>query len=249
MATTDRSYIGKGPVYFKVKGATGGMQAIGNCSNLEVSFEEESVTLSDYTTASGGNRNSVSRVSTVTGAVTMHDFSAENLALALRGAKSTQTAGAVTDELHSTAGTAGEFIPLDFIRDPDVAPVVTSQDGVTTYDAGTDYDVENNGIVITSGSAIGNGGVSVDYTKDISETMEALTDAGQEYEIYFNGLNEAQSGSLVEIRMYRVKFSPAQGLSFIGDEFGELSVDFEILSDSSKTGAGISKFMKVAQAV
>ena len=76
-----------------------------------------------------------------------------------------------------------------------------------------------------------------------------VADAGQEYEIYFNGLNEAQSGSLVEIRMYRVKFSPAQGLSFIGDEFGELTTEFEILSDTSKSGVGISKFMKVAQAV
>jgi hypothetical protein len=248
MATTDRSYIGKGPVYFKVKGAAGGMQAIGNCSNLEVSFEEESVTLSDYTTASGGNRNSVSRVSTVTGSVTMHDFSAENLALALRGAVASTTAGAVTAEAHGTAGTAGEFIPFDFIRDAAASVTVTDGAG-TTYVEGVDYDLENNGITLKTGTSIDDQGIEVDYTKSVSETMEALTDAGQEYEIYFNGLNEAQSGSLVEIRMYRVKFSPAQGLSFIGDEFGELTTEFEILSDTSKSGAGISKFMKVAQAV
>ena len=248
MATTDRSYIGKGPVYFKVKGAAGGMQAIGNCSNLEVSFEEESVTLSDYTTASGGNRNSVSRVSTVTGSVTMHDFSAENLALALRGAVASTSAGTVTGEAHGTAGTAGEFIPFDFIRDSAVAVAVTDGAG-TTYVEGVDYDLENNGITLKTGTSIDDQGIEVDYSKSVSETMEALTDAGQEYEIYFNGLNEAQSGSLVEIRMYRVKFSPAQGLSFIGDEFGELTTEFEILSDTSKSGAGISKFMKVAQAV
>jgi hypothetical protein len=242
----DRSYIGKGPVYIKVKGDSGGLFAIGNCSNLETSFEEEEQTLKDYTTAGGGNANILKAISAFSGNLVMHDYSAANLALALRGATTTETAAGVVDEPHATQGLDGELLVVNFIRDSTVVPTVTLTGGTPCVE-GTDYAVENNSILVIGTGNIDSGGVLISYTKDVSETMEALTASGQEYEIYFNGLNEAQSGKFVAIQMHRVKFSPAQGLSFIGDEFGELSVDFEVLSDSTKVGAGISKFMKIQQ--
>lgn len=246
MARVDRSYIGKGPVYFKVKADDGGFFPIGNCSNLEVSFEEESKELRDFTSAGGGNANILTSISSFSGNLVMHDYSAANLALALRGNVQAVSAATVTDEPHSSNGDDGEFIPFDFIRDTTQNLTV-----VTTADAalveGTDYTVENNGILVIGTGAIDATGVKFTYEKDISEVMQALTSAGLEYELIFNGLNEAQSGKAVAIRFHRLKFSPAQGLSFIGDEFGEISTDFEVLSDNSITGVGISKFMQVSQ--
>ena len=242
----DRSYIGKGPVYIKLKSANGGLFPIGNCSNLEVSFEEESKTLRDYKSAGGGNANILTSISAFSGNLVMHDYSAANLALALRGTESAVEASSVVDEAHTSAGTEGELIPIDFIVDTSAAVTVTLANN-TALALTTDYVLENNAIMVVGTGAIDANGILVSYTKDVSEVMEALTGAGQEYELYFNGLNEAQSGKYVAIAMHRVKFSPAQGLSFIGDEFGEMSVDFEVLSDSTKVGTGISKFMKVAQ--
>ena len=49
--------------------------------------------------------------------------------------------------------------------------------------------------------------------------------------------------------MHRLKFSPVQGLPFISDEFAEVSMEFEVLRDSSIGGVGTSQFIKVVQAL
>ena len=248
MARVDRSYIGKGPVYGKLKGNDGGLFPIGNCSNLDVSFDEESKSLKDYTSPGGGNANILTAISAFSGNLVVHDYSAANLARSLRGTIAYVTAAAVAAEPHSTNGTDGEFIPLDFVRDvtTDLTVVLTNDSALAE---GTDYTVEGNGILVIGTGSIDATGIKASYDKAESEVVEALTEAGQEWELYFNGLNEAQSGKAVTIRIHRLKFSPAQGLSFIGDDFGEISSDFEVLSDNSITGAGISKFMKVSQAL
>lgn len=244
MSRIDRSYIGKGPVFIRDRAAPGGFFFLGNCSVLNVSFEEEKKELKDFTSAGGGNANVLQSITSFTGSLTVHDYTAANLALFLRGSVVGIEAGTVTDEAHPTQGVDGEFIPLDFLRD--VGETVTVK---TTADAalveGTDYSLENNGILVIGTGDIDGTGIKVSYTKAIGETMEALTAAGKEFELYFNGLNEAQGGELLSSRIHRIKFSPAQDLNFIGDEFGEMSADFEALSDNSITGGGLSKFMKV----
>lgn len=39
--------------------------------------------------------------------------------------------------------------------------------------------------------------------------------------------------------------SPAKALSLLDDKFAELQIDAEVLADTSKTGAGISKYFNV----
>lgn len=246
MARIDRSYIGKGPVYIKPKGETGGFFPIGNTSVLSNSFEEEKKELPDYTSPSGGNANVLTTITGFTGSMTVHDYSADNLALFLRGTKAGVAAAVVTDEAHTTQGLDGEVIRLNFLRDTE-ATITVELTNNTVCVAGTDYTVENNGIVIIGAGNIDALGIKVTYTKAVSEVLEALTVAGQEYELWFNGVNAAQGGKLVDILYHRVKFSPAQDLNFIGDDFGSMSADFEVLSDAAIVGEGLSKFMKMAQ--
>lgn len=246
MPRVDRSYIGKGPCQIKPKGDPGGFFPIGNTATLSNSFEEEKKELPDYTSASGGNANVLTSITGFTGGMTVHDYSADNLALFLRGTKVGIAAAAVADEAHTTKGLDGEVIRLNFMRDPaETVTVVLAND--TACVEGTDYALENNGIVVLDGGNIDANGIKVSYTKSVAEVMESLTVAGQEYELWFNGVNAAQEGKLVDILYHRVKFSPAQDLNFIGDDFGAMSADFEVLSDASITGAGISKFMKITQ--
>ncbi|MEO1082389.1 MAG: hypothetical protein AAFY29_22735 [Pseudomonadota bacterium] len=243
----DRSFMGRGPIYIKVKGASGGMQAIGNCSQLEVSFEDEEVTQPDFTRAGGGSANKVTRVGDATGNMTMLDFSSANLALALRGTSVAVPASAVTDEAHSTiGGSDDEFIPFDEM--PDVTqPITVRKTDATALVEGTDYTRENGGIKIIGSGGIDNTGILVNYTVAAYENLEALTNSGLEYELLFNGLNEAQGGKLVTVRLWRVKFNPATGVGFISDEFGNLEVPFTALNDPAITATDESQVMRVRQ--
>ena len=130
-------------------------------------------------------------------------------------------------------------------------PLVTVTDAVnsTALAEGVDYDITPNGITVIGTGAINSNGVHVTYDKAPQEILQALVEAGQEFTLFFDGLNEAQSGKAVAITLHRIKFSPVQGLPFIGDEFAEATMEFEVLSDNTITGAGISRFMKVVQAV
>ncbi|WP_066017815.1 hypothetical protein [Endozoicomonas atrinae] len=248
MATKDRSYIGKGKIYLKRLSASTGFLPVGNCSALEVSFEEDKKEQKDYTSVGGGNVNVVSRIDSVTGSMTAMDLSAASLAPALRAAVSEEASGSVIDEVIAASGTDGELLPFAFA--PDHSQSITVKDDMdSALTEGTDYNLTANGIVVIGTGAIDNGGVKVSYTKAPQEIMQALVEAGEEFALFFDGMNEAQSGKPVSITMHRLKFSPVQGLPFISDEFAEVSMEFEVLRDSSITASGISQFMKVVQAL
>src|SRR5690606_23768646 len=120
---------------------------------LEYSFDEEKQELPNYMQPGGGNANVQSKISSFTGSVVLHDFTAKNLALALRGSVTAVTAGTVTDEVHSCAGADGELIPFDFPIDHSAAITVkTAADGALTKDE--DYTITSTGIVVIGGGDI-----------------------------------------------------------------------------------------------
>lgn len=243
----EMSYIGVGVIYLEVLGSAGGLLNIGNCSQLEYAFDEEKQELPNYMTPGGGNANVQSKISSFTGSITMHDFTPKNLALALRGAVTEVVAAAVADEVHECAGVDGELIPFDFPIDHSVAITVkTAADDALVVD--TDYTVTSTGIVVIGTGDIDNTGVKVSYTKAVGAIMEALVASGQEFRLHFDGLNDAQTGKPVAITNHRIKFSPASGLSFLGTEFGEIPLSFDVLSSNTVNGSGLSKYMRIAQA-
>lgn len=249
MGTIDRTFIGKGEIHLKVRGAGNALLPVGNCSELTASFEEDSKSALDYTSPGGGEANSITRITQFTGNIKHLDLSGDNLALALRGAVEQIASAAVAGESQAVVGVANELVPFDFL--PDTEQTISVIDTATSGPLadGTDYEVTRTGIRILDGANIGTTGVTLDYTKAEQEIMQALVAAGKEFTLVFNGLNEAQSGKAVNITIHRVKFSPAQGLSFIGDDFAEMDTGFNALSDSGITGDAISKYMKVIQAL
>ena len=246
MAYREFSFIGVGQIYLSTGG--GPLLSVGNCAELSYSFDEEKKVQKDYTNPGGGNANVLSKIDNFRGALKLIDYTADNLALALRGAVTAQTAAAVSDEAHASAGVDNELIPFSCSYDPTVAPVVTLTNA-TACVADTDYALTPNGIVTLPGGNIDANGVLVSYTKAAGEVMEALVASGQEFKLYFDGMNEAQSGKAVAVTCHRVKFSPAQGLNFLGGEFGEIPLEFEVLSDAAIQGAGISRYLKIQQVV
>ena len=236
----DYSYIGSGQVYLRVRNALVAMLAIGNCSALSFAVAEDEKDLKDHTQPGGGTYNEVRRINSVEASLTLHDLSPENLARALYGSSSAIATGSVTDESHTMY--AGGFTPTNY----PASAIGTVKKGVTTLVANTDYTVVPGGIIAIAGGAFADGDIGlISYTKAAADVIQALTTAGQEYELIFAGLNEARSGKEVRVTVYRTKLGAAKDLGLITDDYASLAVAGKVLKDTSKTGAGISQYFKV----
>jgi hypothetical protein len=89
--------------------------------------------------------------------------------------------------------------------------------------------------------------LALDYDRNPQYLIQALVDAGTEYEVIWHGLNAVDSGNPVTSRYFRVKFSPTSGFSrHGGDDFAELILSGTVLADETREGGGLSKFLETA---
>lgn len=244
MAFKKRTFIGKGPIYLEEVGGTMGLTPFGNCSSLELTFEEDSKAMDNFMAIGGGKYDEIKRVSNMAGSLVGHDLTPENLALSTRGSTTAMTSEVITDEVHIAAKDA--FVP--FSKMPDASALITVKNaaGDTTYIQGTDYLLGNSGIRILQGGSITDGSqIKASYTSLASTEVEMLTMEGKTYRLMWDGVNEADSKPS-PVELYRIKFSPASALALLGDDFAELPLEFTVLMDDTKTGVGISKYGKFA---
>lgn len=248
--TTYYPYIGSGKIYARVAFTATGRIELGNASKLELEVKEDKQKLKDYTKLGGGTYAGVTRPDSVTLKMTLHDLNTTNLARVLFGSQAGVTGAAVLDEV--VPAYTGAICPL--AHPAATAVVVTNFAGATTYTENTDYEVRPGGIFIISGGAIATAiaaaGVTptllkVDYSFATYNKVEALTTGAQVLELFFEGLNEANSGKPVLVDVWKAQMSPTKALSLLGDKFADLEVEADVLSDSTKTGVGISKYFRV----
>lgn len=241
----DKSYIGAGKLYMDGR-------FVGNVSELTLNFEYETKELIDFTQGGGGTYNSLERISSSGFTFTFHDYSAENLAMALYGSSAAVTATAVTDEsitAPSDVETNDGLVTTASMIDTTQTVVLTTDPAGTTYTEDTDYTVTAAGVVLLAAGSISNDeALLIDYTKKAHDLVQALTTSGGEYVMVFDGLNDAQSGTPVVVKMYRAKPSPAEGLPLIGDDFAANTVTGKIVKDTTVTTAGLSQYFKIAVA-
>lgn len=242
--TVYKPYLGAGQVYAKAEGVAAALAAIGNVSELKLSVEEESKEQTDYTHGGGGTYAEVKRVKGVTVTATLHDINKTNLARALYGDASAVTGGTVTDEEHTAY--QGGLIRLAHPQPTSV--VVKSSDGLTTYVLDVDYEVRQEGVLILAGAIADATVVKIDYAYAGYDVVQALTKSGVILEMAFGGVNEADSGKPVIVDLFRVSLGAAKEVSLIGDDFASLQLEGKLLVDTTKTGAGISRYMKVSMA-
>ncbi len=245
MARQTYAYLGSGKIKMREVGAAAPFLPIGNCSALTFGAELNSLSLANYTKPGGGTYARVDRVSNVTVNLTAHDLDAANLARAAGGEASQQAAGSVTAE--QVVAYPGGTTPL--ARAPATITSVEPVGGGTAYVAGEDYLITPGGIEVLEGGDIpapvdGAPNIEIDYTNTAQQVMQAMVNSGKEYELLFEGLNEAESDSPVIVHAYRVKFAPAQAINFIGDDFAALELTGTALQDANKVGTGISQYWK-----
>lgn len=248
----NRSFIGGGKLYLRqiLESGVGPSYPMGNADSFSFAIGEDKKTQRNYQTPGGGNIASQSAITDVTATINALSLQPETLAVALRSLVTSVAAGAVADETIKVFKEA--FKPL--AKFPNTAGTITvkGNSGTPTYVEGTDYVIERGGVFIPEGSSITasdstNAGVTVkvSYNALASYSIEAITQASVEYELVFDGFNDADNGKPVRVTCHRVKFSPTQALELISEDFGALPINLEILADDSKVGAGISQYFKV----
>ncbi len=241
--SNERSFIGAGQIHIQPYDKSAPLLPVGNVSEFTFSFEEDRKELKNYL-GGGGNRNVISRVSGITANVVAHDFTADNLSLALRGAVSEVATTAVTDEELVTHGVVDELIPFNKL--PDNSQSLTVKDSLdTVLTEGEDYERVKSGIKVMDGGGIDNQGIKVSYTPIKANMVQALVESGREFILFMEGLNDAQEGLPFNIRVHRVKFSPVQNLGFISDDFASIPLQIDVLADTSISGNGLSPFMQI----
>lgn len=227
----------RGKVYLQKEGTGNPLLEVGNVTSFEVTHDLTEVQQENYQTL-GGNACYLQYINSANLNATLGCLKARNLALALQGngAYENIAADSVVDESH-TVNAVGELIDFERVPDKGATITVTDDAGVVTYTAGEDYVVRGAGIQILEGSAITPGSdILVSYDYGANSLITALTSGQGTYKVVFDGVNVGEDGQRpVVFKAFRVRFSPTETLSLIGDEFATLEVTAEILADITRS--------------
>lgn len=251
MAFTKRTYSGKGKWHAREYGVASPLMFIGNVSEATFNHEESKVSIPDFTEPGGGEYDSIRRIDAVSLSLTQWDvLDPANLARLIRGtASASSVLTPIVNESHIAY--AGGLIVLDRIPDHGAAVTVTGA-GSAAFDEGVDWIARPSGIEIVTtadgGSIADEAELDISYTPLASDTVEALTVSGKRYELFFDGLNEADSDRAVQIRVHLFKPGAATSMSWISQEFVNAPFTGDVLKDMTKVGDGISKYYNVRSA-
>lgn len=241
------TYLGRGKTYLQAYGSTDPLLFVGNVSKLDFSPQEDEQSVRDYTRAGAGKYDSVRTITGVQIAMTQWDLSPDNLKRALRGTSAAVTSSVVTAEVHTAR--LGGLIDLDKIPDPAIALVVKDSTDTTTYTLGTDYERTSSGLIPLVGGTITEGStLHIGYTSLLADVVQALLAPSLNFRLVFEGLNEADSGKPVIVRVHNAKFGTLQNLPLIGDGFASVDVTGDALADTTITDSALSQYFTITRA-
>lgn len=222
----DYSFIGKGKWSARLVGAAALPQEIGNVSAAVFNATEEKKAQLDYTSAGGGERNSISRLTGVALNLTVTDYSPENFAKLLRAAISTIASAAVTGETH-TVYQDGGLVRFDYMPAttpaPSVAtpgasaasrinsdPVALDEYYVPAVANGFYYKVTTAGTTDASPPSFGTtiGGTTTDGTAVVTCAGKVALVSGTDYTVSGSGISVA-SGVTIDGEVWTVGYTKA----------------------------------------
>lgn len=149
-----------------------------------------------------------------------------------------------------TAGTSAGSLPTMKTDGTDTTDgtVVWADTGTTTVTLSTDYILGLAGLVMTTTGvfkwSINGEPVTVTYTKNPHDVIEALTTSGLYYELLFDGINAVDSGSPFPAKAHNVLFKPTSGLGLIQESgYGNLTMEGTFELDTTVVGQGLSQYL------
>lgn len=202
----------------------------------------------DMSVLGGGTHAELRRVTGVMFKAKLADLNITNLSRALRGTVSPQDAGTVTDAPYTA--TLGTLIPLPHTGVTNLVVKKGETAGAATVvAAAANYELRPEGLWLEDAApGITNADkLWLSYSHADQVVIEALTAATPQLYIRFAGLNEVDSGKPNVVDLWRVSQGVAKQLSLINQGFTTLPIEGEVLKDPTKTGAGISQYMRTIE--
>lgn len=231
-------FSGQGKLYIASRDSGGIAQAfryVGNVPELNVNLAVEKI---EHKESTSGQRLTDARLITAkktTLEFPFEDFSADNLALALYGTKTTTAGSSVTAEVLPSSLVVGDYVRLKY---PEVSSVVVQDSAGTpaTLTLGTHYEISsaNHGSLRILNLGAFTQPFKVNYTYGAHDHVKMFSSTPAPMWLRFEGLNSADTDKPVLIELYKVSLDPTSLLAVINDEFGRLPISAEALYDDTK---------------
>lgn len=226
-------FKGVGTVYARRLGvANAPMRDLGDVEQLKVANRSNSMTWKQHKRPGGGNLARLDTLEGVDLSVQMQEWTEDNLAMLLQGQVITLDAETVTGE--QIVLQPGSLSPTEF---PGPTSIVLTKVSDSSPIASSAVVLSAAGVRVPDDSAVITGPTPafIAYTSTAAKRIEPYIEAGAEYELLFDGLNEADSGRPCVVRLWRWKAPPAEELAFIdGENPGKLLAKGELLADPSR---------------
>lgn len=220
----------------------GAFRFVGNVPSFSPSFETSKL---EHKESYTGHRTTDKVITTENKAnvsITLEDWNAKNLAIALRGSVGQIAAGtfATLTAISDALATEGDELALGHQNVTNV--VLEDSAGVpATLVEGTDYTIDEDFGSITLGDVssftLPINVVSYDFAA--LDSSPFFTEGSQEYAIRFEGVNTADNNAKVLVELYKVQFDPTQEIPLISDDLAQFVLEGNALLDPSKTADAV----------
>lgn len=218
------------------------LRDLGDVEQFKIAHRSNSQTWKQHRKPGGGN---LARLDTLEGidlTVQMQEWEPENLAAILQGK-------IVELDAETVTGEPVVLVPggLSVTQFPGATSITITKTEGSTPIALSAVEVSAAGLRVPKDSAVITEPTpaTLAYTSTPATRIEPLVEAGEEYYVVLDGLNEADSGRPVIVHIWRWKAPPAEELALIDAENpGKLLSKGEVLADLTRP-AGESPFYRI----
>jgi len=243
-AQASKALLGRGKVFFDrltSAGVSTGLRFLGTVSKLEIGTADEVAKIYDYSRADAPLLDQALTRREITFAMTLQEFTKENVALALMGDETgfTQTTGSVVDESMTTSVVKGHVYQT---LGREISAITIEKSPSTVLVLGTDYDVIDTKLGLIH---IREGSVTVVDGDTILATYTKATIAAPGLNRILAGKASSITGKLVfvgdpaagisyDAEVWKLRFSPEGVLGLITEsEYGGFDLKGMVLSDEA----------------
>ena len=236
MAVIDEQFVGQGEASLYLRTPAGkrtGGRILGNCPKIELKGTQQEVEHVESRTGHRLTDNKIVWGDKVMISITVDNFNKENLAWVFGGTATTPVGGSVTGEPQL-------YAPVMQLDNFNVSNVSAKKTGAATPWGATTYTVSKSGLVqiVTDPPVAGvvpGDAILFDYTYGTHEKVTGASGSRPEYWFSTHAINKAQSDNPVLLDCFKVKFMSSYTFDLIGETYGTLVMEGEVLYDTLQT--------------
>jgi hypothetical protein len=229
--------LGSGRLYidrFVSGAASGNERFVGNCTAFEIKPSTQRIEKRSSVDSARAVLRSDVTAADLDISITLDEFNAENLALALFGEAGlyTQTGASVTDEAHANVQ-QGSYVRLAYRGISSV--VVTSDPAGTTYDVTDDYTVDavEGRIYIVPGGAIADDAeILVDYAYETQSKTAVRGVVASSIKALLRYVSDNPDSPEHSLLVWRAALSGESAVGLISDNYANFQLTGKVESDA-----------------